>query len=52
MDDDEERQERIWQWSKKIWDFDQDVQKAIAKILKMCLNIVQKEYLSLHKSTK
>ncbi len=31
-DDDEDRQERIWQRSEKIRDFDQNVQKATAKI--------------------
>ena len=39
-DDDEERQERIWQRSEKIRDFDQDVQKATAKISKMCSSTV------------
>ena len=51
-DDDEDRQERIWQRSEKIRDFDQDVQRATAKISKMCSSTVQKEFLSLHKSTE
>lgn len=48
-DNDEERQERIWQRSEKIRDFDQDVQKATAKISKMCSNTVQKKFFLLHK---
>ncbi len=51
-DDDEDRQEWICQRSEKIRDFDQDVQKATAKILKMCSSTVQKEFLSFHKSTE
>ena len=46
------QQERIWQRSEKIRDFDQDVQKATAKISKICSNTVQKEFLSLQKSTE
>ena len=34
--DDEDRQERIWLRSGEIRDIDQDVQKATAKISKMC----------------
>ena len=52
MDDDEEKQERIWQQYEKIRDFNQDIQKTIAKILKMCSNTFQKEYLLLYKLTK
>ena len=48
-DDNEEKQERIWKWLEKIRDFDHNVQKTIAKILKMCLSIVQKKFLLLHK---
>ena len=51
-DNDEERQEQIWQRSEKIKDFDQDVQNATAKISKMCSSTIQKEFLLLHKSTK
>ena len=51
-DNDEDRQERIWQQSEKIRDFAQDIQKAMAKILKMCSSTVQKKFLSLHKSTE
>lgn len=52
MDNNKERQERIWQRPEKIQNFDQDVQKATAKILKICLSTVQKKILLLHKSTK
>lgn len=50
-DDEEDRQERIWQRSEKIRDFDQGVQKATAKVSKMCSSTVQKEFVSFHKST-
>ncbi len=52
LDDDEDRKEQIWQRSEKIRDFDQDIQKATAKISKMCSSTIQKEFLSLYKSTE
>ncbi len=48
----EDRQERIWQRSEKIRDFDQDIQKATAKISKICSSTVLKEFLSFHKLTE
>ncbi len=51
-DDDEDGPEPIWQKSEKIRDFDQDIQKATAKISKMYSSTVQKEFLSFHKSTE
>ena len=51
-DDNEDGQEQIWQRTEKIKDFDQDIQKATAKISKMCSITVQKKSLSLHKSTE
>ncbi len=51
-DDDEDRQQQIGQQFEKIRDFDQEIQKATAKISKMCSSTVQKKFLSFHKSTE
>ena len=51
-DDDEDRKKRIYQWWKKIRDFDLYVRKTAAKISKMYTDTVQKEFLVVKTSTE
>ena len=51
-EDDEDMKERIYIRWEKIRDFDLDVHKTAAKILRMCTDTVQKEFLALNTSTE
>ncbi len=51
-DDDEDRKERIHQRWEKIRDLDLDVRKTAAKISRMCIDTVQKEFLAVKTSTE
>ena len=46
-DDNEDWLKKIYAWKEKIVKFQDNTRKAIAKIEKMCTNIVQKKFFSI-----
>lgn len=49
---DDDKKEHIYQWQEKIQDFNLNILKTAANILRMYSNIIQKEFLAVKNSTE